>query len=129
MAGGRVKFRHQWCHDDAIAPRFLSLNGIGEPLLHPEWDVIARHAIDVHGASVGFDEHFRARHGLDLGAVARAYGARVTRVSSSAQLQTVFKEAFTAPGLSVVHVPIDADRALARRREIESRVVAAAVAR
>ncbi|MEE2827891.1 MAG: radical SAM protein [Myxococcota bacterium] len=39
---------------DAIAPRFMSLNGIGEPLLHPEWDVIARHAIDVHGASVGF---------------------------------------------------------------------------
>ncbi len=38
---------------DAIAPRFMSLNGIGEPLMHPEWDTIARHAIDKHGASVG----------------------------------------------------------------------------
>jgi len=41
-------------HIDAVAPRFLSLNGIGEPLMHPRWDDIARHAIERHGASVGF---------------------------------------------------------------------------
>lgn len=40
-------------HIDAIRPKFVSLNGIGEPLMHPEWDAIARHAIDRHGASVG----------------------------------------------------------------------------
>jgi MoaA/NifB/PqqE/SkfB family radical SAM enzyme len=49
---------------DAVAPRFLSLNGIGEPLLHPDWDAIARHAIEGHGASVGMattGTHFRAQ--------------------------------------------------------------------
>lgn len=47
---------------DAVAPSFLSLNGIGEPLMHPEWDAIARHAIDAHGARVGMattGTHFR----------------------------------------------------------------------
>ena len=39
---------------DDVAPKFLSLNGIGEPLMHPEWDTIARHAIESYGASVGF---------------------------------------------------------------------------
>jgi len=38
---------------DDIRPSFLTLNGIGEPLLHPHWDDIARHAITTHGASVG----------------------------------------------------------------------------
>jgi len=51
-------------HLDAIGPSFLSLNGIGEPLLHPDWDVICRHAVDKHGATVGFattGTHFRAQ--------------------------------------------------------------------
>lgn len=51
-------------HIDAIGPKFLSLNGIGEPLLHPRWDDIVRHAIDEHGASVGFattGTHFEAQ--------------------------------------------------------------------
>ena len=78
-----------------------------------------------HGEAVRFDEHFRARHGLDLAGVARAYGAEVTRVSSRAHLATALKEAFAAPGLSVVHVPIDAERALERRRELEDRVAQA----
>ena len=78
-----------------------------------------------HGEAVRFDEHFRARHGLDLGGVARAYGAEVTRVASRAHLATALKEAFAAPGLSVVHVPIDAARALERRREIEARIAQA----
>ena len=37
---------------DQIRPSFVTLNGIGEPLLHPDWDEIARHAIEVHSASV-----------------------------------------------------------------------------
>lgn len=51
-------------HIDSVAPRFLSLNGIGEPLLHPEWDRIVGHAVERHGASVGFATtgvHFRAQ--------------------------------------------------------------------
>ncbi len=38
---------------DEIRPSFLTLNGIGEPLLHPHWDEIAGHAIKAHSASVG----------------------------------------------------------------------------
>ena len=49
---------------DSIAPKFLSLNGIGEPLMHPEWDVIVDHATRVHAANVGFAStgtHFSAQ--------------------------------------------------------------------
>ncbi len=38
---------------DQVRPSFLTLNGIGEPLLHPHWDDIARYAIEQHAASVG----------------------------------------------------------------------------
>ncbi len=38
---------------DEVRPTFLTLNGIGEPLLHPHWDEIAGHAIKAHSASVG----------------------------------------------------------------------------
>jgi MoaA/NifB/PqqE/SkfB family radical SAM enzyme len=48
-------------HLEAIRPRFLSLNGIGEPLLHPEWDAVVRHAVGM-GTRVNFattGTHFR----------------------------------------------------------------------
>jgi len=38
---------------DAVQPSFVSLNGIGEPLLHPDWDQIARYTVERHGAGVG----------------------------------------------------------------------------
>lgn len=50
-------------HLEAIRPRFLSLNGIGEPMLHPEWHRIAEHAVSL-GARVGFattGTHLRAQ--------------------------------------------------------------------
>ncbi len=59
-----MPFEEAVAYIDSVAPRFLSLNGIGEPLLHPEWDRIARHAVDKHGCSVGFattGTHFRAQ--------------------------------------------------------------------
>ncbi len=87
-------------HIDAIGPKFLSLNGIGEPLLHPSWDVIARHAIDAHGASVGFattGTHFEAqaericRSGVGLVKVS-FHGAKprtFSRLASGRQLAVV----------------------------------------
>jgi MoaA/NifB/PqqE/SkfB family radical SAM enzyme len=50
-------------HLEAIRPQFLSLNGIGEPLLHPAWDAIVAHAHGL-GARVNFattGTHFRAQ--------------------------------------------------------------------
>ena len=50
-------------HLEAIRPGFVSLNGIGEPMLHPEWHIIARHAVGL-GARVSFattGTHFRAQ--------------------------------------------------------------------
>lgn len=85
---------------DAIAPKFLSLNGIGEPLLHPEWDAIARHAIEQHGASVGMattGTHFReqaerlVRSGVGLVKVS-FHGAKprtFSRLASGRKLEVV----------------------------------------
>jgi radical SAM protein with 4Fe4S-binding SPASM domain len=57
-----MPFPEAKAHLDAVAPRFLSLNGIGEPLLHPEWDRIVQYAQERHGAAVTFAStgvHFR----------------------------------------------------------------------
>jgi 2-succinyl-5-enolpyruvyl-6-hydroxy-3-cyclohexene-1-carboxylate synthase len=75
-----------------------------------------------HGESVGFEEYFRAPHGLDLGAVAAAYGARFTRVGSWEQFRTALGESFEAEGVSLVAVPIDRDRNLAHGQELQRAV-------
>jgi 2-succinyl-5-enolpyruvyl-6-hydroxy-3-cyclohexene-1-carboxylate synthase len=80
-----------------------------------------------YGEAVGFEEYFRAPHGLDLGAVARAYGARFTRVGSWEHFRAALKESFTAPGVSLVAVPVDRDRNVAHLQDIH-RAVSAALA-
>ena len=85
---------------DSVGPTFLSLNGIGEPLMHPEWDTIARYAIEHHGASVGMattGTHFRAQadrlvlSGVGLVKVS-FHGAKprtFSRLASGRQLEVV----------------------------------------
>jgi 2-succinyl-5-enolpyruvyl-6-hydroxy-3-cyclohexene-1-carboxylate synthase len=80
-----------------------------------------------YGEAVGFEEYFRAPHGLDLGAVARAYGARFTRVGSWQHFRAALKESFAAPGVSLVAVPVDRDRNVAHLRDLY-RAVSAALA-
>jgi 2-succinyl-5-enolpyruvyl-6-hydroxy-3-cyclohexene-1-carboxylate synthase len=80
-----------------------------------------------HGEAVGFQQYFRAAHGLDLGGVARAYGAHFVSVSSWEHFRTALKDSFAASGVSVLRVPIDAERNRAQHRELE-RAVAAALA-
>lgn len=64
-------------HLETIRPQFLSLNGIGEPMLHPEWDAIVQYAVQ-QGIRVNFattGTHFEAqaerlcRSGLGLAKV------------------------------------------------------------
>jgi 2-succinyl-5-enolpyruvyl-6-hydroxy-3-cyclohexene-1-carboxylate synthase len=80
-----------------------------------------------YGETVGFEEYFRAPHGLDLGAVARAYGARFTRIGSWEHFRAALKESFAAPGVSLVAVPVDRDRNVAHLRDLY-RAVSAALA-
>jgi 2-succinyl-5-enolpyruvyl-6-hydroxy-3-cyclohexene-1-carboxylate synthase len=69
-----------------------------------------------------FETHFRTPHGADLEPVARAFGAAFARVTSWEHFRAAIKNALGAPGVSVVEVPIDRDRSVAHRREIERRV-------
>jgi len=87
-------------HIDRVAPRFLSLNGIGEPLLHPQWDQIVEYAVQKHGAQVGFATtgvHLKAqadricRSGLGLVKIS-FHGASATtfaKLSSGRSLERV----------------------------------------
>jgi len=78
--------------------------------------------IAAQGESVGFEEHFRTAHGLDLGPVARSLQAEFTRVTSWEHLRASLKESLASPALSVIQIPIDRDRSVAHHREISSAV-------
>ena len=74
------------------------------------------------GESVGFEEHFRTAHGLDLGPIAASLGASFTRVTSWEHLGASLKESLASTGLTVLQVPVDRDRNVAHHREISSAV-------
>ncbi len=69
-----------------------------------------------------FETHFRTPHGTDLGPIARAYGAGFERVTSWAHFRAAIKNALGEPGVSVVELPIDRDRSVTHRREVERRI-------
>ena len=69
-----------------------------------------------------FETHFRTPHGADLEPIARAFGANFARVTSWEHFRAAIKNALGAPGVSVVEIPIDRDRSLAHRHEIERRI-------
>jgi 2-succinyl-5-enolpyruvyl-6-hydroxy-3-cyclohexene-1-carboxylate synthase len=81
-----------------------------------------------HAREVAFEEHFRTPHGLDLGPVARAFGAGYARVASPEHYRTALKEALAAPRTTVLEVPVDRDRSVAHHREIAAAVSAALAA-
>jgi 2-succinyl-5-enolpyruvyl-6-hydroxy-3-cyclohexene-1-carboxylate synthase len=76
------------------------------------------------GEAVGFERLFRTPHGLDLSRAAALYDLDYHRATSAADLATALDEALSRPGVSVVHVPLEAGpnearfrRALASARE------------
>jgi len=81
------------------------------------------------GESIGFEEHFRTAHGLDLGPIAASLGAEFTRVTSWEHLRASLKESLASPALSVIQIPVDRDRNVAHHREISTAVNAALSAR
>jgi 2-succinyl-5-enolpyruvyl-6-hydroxy-3-cyclohexene-1-carboxylate synthase len=78
--------------------------------------------VAAYGDAVGFEEHFRTPHGLDLGAVSRAYGAAFSRVSSAAELRGALEKSWAHPGVSVIAVPLDRDRNIAQHRALYAAV-------
>ncbi len=80
------------------------------------------------GEAAGFETFFRTPHGLDLLAVARAFGAEATRVESIAALRAALAREAPPSGLRVIEVPLDRALDVAARRRIEA-AVGAAVAR
>ncbi len=99
-------------HVDAVAPRFLSLNGVGEPLLHPEWDRVVQHAVRQHGASVGF-----ASAGTLLGEQADRIcrsGTGLIKVSFHGATARTFAKLASGRDLDVV---LEGIRAVLKRRD------------
>jgi 2-succinyl-5-enolpyruvyl-6-hydroxy-3-cyclohexene-1-carboxylate synthase len=84
--------------------------------------IFAMLPVAAHGDAVGYEQHFRTRHGADLCAIAAAYGAHAVDISSWEHFRTELKQAISEPGLSVLRVPIRPEQALARRREIASAI-------
>ncbi len=84
--------------------------------------------VAAHAEEVAFEEHFRTPHGLELGPVARAFGALHVRVDSLEHYRASLKEALAAPRTTLVEVPVDRDRSVAHHREIAARVGAALAA-
>ena len=81
--------------------------------------------IAAHGDAVGFEEHFRTPHGLDLTALAGAYGARAVRIASWEHFRTALKESLASDRFDVLVVPVDRDRNLAQHRRVQREVGAA----
>ncbi len=71
---------------------------------------------------------FVTPHGLDLGALARAYGARHVRVSRIADLGGTVRAALATRATTVLHVPVDRAHSLAAHRRAWRRAAAALAA-
>ena len=78
--------------------------------------------IAAHADSVGYDRHFRTRHGADVVAIAAAYGARAVTIESREHLRTELKQALAEPGVDVLRVPIDPDAAQRFRKAHQASV-------
>lgn len=81
--------------------------------------------VAAHGEAAGFERFFRTPHGLDLTAVARAFGARTFRVESVAALRAALAHPDATPQLRVIEVPLDRARDVASRKRLEAAVGAA----
>jgi 2-succinyl-5-enolpyruvyl-6-hydroxy-3-cyclohexene-1-carboxylate synthase len=78
-----------------------------------------------HADAVDFEANFRTPHGLDLGPVAEAFGARATRVGSWEEFNKALAGSIGTPGVDVIIVPIERDASVAHHRAIEAAVSAA----
>ncbi len=79
-------------------------------------------ADDDHGEEISFEELFRTPHGLDLRHAAALFGASYERVTSWEHYRAALKAAFSADGLSMIHVPVDRDDSVEHVRALAAAV-------
>lgn len=75
-----------------------------------------------YGEEVSFEELFRTPHGLDLRHAAALFGASYERVTSWEHYRAALKDAFSADGLSMIHVPVDRDDSVEHVRTLAAAV-------
>jgi len=72
-----------------------------------------------HGEAAHFETLFRTPHGLELAALASAFGARAIRVHDAEALRIALKDGFAdRGGLHVIEVPVDRDANVAHHRAL-----------
>jgi 2-succinyl-5-enolpyruvyl-6-hydroxy-3-cyclohexene-1-carboxylate synthase len=78
--------------------------------------------IAAHGESVDFERLFTVSHGLDLAAVAGAYGLRHRRVTTALEFSGALARSLASAGTQVIEVAVDRRENLALRREIHQQI-------
>jgi 2-succinyl-5-enolpyruvyl-6-hydroxy-3-cyclohexene-1-carboxylate synthase len=78
--------------------------------------------IAAHGESVDFERLFTVSHGLDLAAVAGAYGLRHRRVTTALEFSGALARSLASAGTQVIEVAVDRRENLALRREIHQEI-------
>jgi 2-succinyl-5-enolpyruvyl-6-hydroxy-3-cyclohexene-1-carboxylate synthase len=78
--------------------------------------------IAAYGDAVRFEENFRMPLGVDFAPAAQSFGVHFTRAVSWEHFRAAVKESASAASTSVIEVPVDRDRSVAHRREIQRAV-------
>jgi 2-succinyl-5-enolpyruvyl-6-hydroxy-3-cyclohexene-1-carboxylate synthase len=78
--------------------------------------------IAAHRESVDFDPLFTVSHGLDLSAVAGAYGIQHQRVSTAPDLSVALQDSLASDGTQVIEVAVDRRENLAIHQEIQREI-------
>jgi len=71
-----------------------------------------------YGAQADFEKYFLTPPQLDLEAISRAAGAHYERIDDYARLRSCLEEVAEAPGLHLLHLPVDRERNVAAFRAL-----------
>jgi 2-succinyl-5-enolpyruvyl-6-hydroxy-3-cyclohexene-1-carboxylate synthase len=78
--------------------------------------------VAAHGESVDFERLFTVSHGLDLAAVAGAYGLQHQMVMTAPDLSRALEHSQTSAGAQLIEVAVDRRENLALHREIQEEI-------
>jgi 2-succinyl-5-enolpyruvyl-6-hydroxy-3-cyclohexene-1-carboxylate synthase len=78
--------------------------------------------IAAHGEDVDFERLFTVPHGIDIAAVAGAYGLQHQRATTAPDLSKALEDSQASPGTQVIEVAVDRRENLALHREIHQEI-------